>query len=166
MTYYLLRFLDVKTFPGTRTYHQFIPITTTKIGAKRTSEQIEFSATFDLVTVRNLKLKTSHLKVGDYVACVYDDDWYVGVIEIICEEECDIRINFLHPKGPGKPVNCFYWSSVEDVCYIPENDILRKISEPTPQTTKRMKYQITTKDAKEIIKDVELRTARKIIHNN
>ena len=63
---------------STRTYHQFIPITTTKIEGKRTSEQIEFSTTFDLVTVRNLKLKTSHLKVGHYVACVYDGDWYVG----------------------------------------------------------------------------------------
>ena len=166
LTYHLLRFLDVKTFPGTRTYHQFIPLTTRKVGAKRTSEQIEISVAFDLVTDRNLKRKTSHLMVGDHVACVYDDDWYIGVIEITCEEECDIQIKFLHPKDLGKPVNCFYWPSVEDVCYIPENDILRKISEPIPQATERVKYQITPNDAKEIIRDVELRTIRKISPNN
>lgn len=119
-----------------------------------------------MVTERNLKRKTSHLIIGDYVACVYDDDWHIRVIEIICEEECDIHINFLLPKGPGKPVNCFYWPSVEEVCYIPENDILRKISEPIPQDTKRVKYQITSEDAKEIIRDVEIRTIRKISHNN
>ena len=109
-----------------------------KVGPKRTSEQVEISVAFDLVTDGNLKRKTYHLMVEDYAACVYDDDWYIGVIEIICEEECDIQINFLHPKGPGKPVNCFCWSSVEDLCYITENDILWKISEPTTQATRRI----------------------------
>ena len=42
-----------------------------------------------------------------YVICVYDDDWYTDEVEIICEEESVIQINYLHDKGTGKPVNSF-----------------------------------------------------------
>ena len=66
----------------------------------------------------------SCLKIGDYVACIYDHDWFIGKVEIVCEEAGDLQIRFLHPKGPGRPINCFFWPPKEDIWYIPNNDIL------------------------------------------
>ena len=38
---------------------------------------------------------------GDYVTCMYDEDWYIGVIQEVSEEEGDRKVSFMHPKGPG-----------------------------------------------------------------
>ena len=119
---YSLRFLDIKELPGTRSCHQFIPLNTTLIGAKRYSEQVDFTMTFDFSKQRkNINYNitdhnvVSYLKIGDYVACIYDHDWYIGTVEIVCEEEGDLQIRFLHPKGPGRPMNCFFWPPKEDI---------------------------------------------------
>ena len=36
---------------------------------------------------------------------MYDYNWYVGLVEDVCEEEGDVRVSFMHPKGsvPPKP---------------------------------------------------------------
>ena len=132
--------------PGTRSFHQFIPLNTTVIGAKRYSRQVDFTMTFDFSKQRRAK---SYLNIGDYVACIYDHDWYIGIVEMVCEEEGDLQIKFLHPKGPGRPMNCFSWPPKEDICYIPNNDIL-KISAPTPSSKTARKYKISSIDAKSI----------------
>ena len=38
----------------------------------------------------------------------------------------------MHPKGPGRPENYFFWPTREDSCYIPATEILCKISAPIP----------------------------------
>ena len=30
---------------------------------------------------------------------MYDYNWYVGLVEDVCEEEGDVRVSFMHPKG-------------------------------------------------------------------
>ena len=59
---------------------------------------------------------------------------------MVCEEEV------LHLKGPGRPMNCFFWPPKEDICYIPNNDILCKISVPTSSSITARKYKITSFD--------------------
>ena len=43
---YYLKYLDIKALPGTCSFHQFIPLNTTLIGAKRYSRQVDFTMTF------------------------------------------------------------------------------------------------------------------------
>ena len=57
---------------------------------------------------------------------VYNYSWYVGLVEDVCEEQGDVRVSFMHPKGPGRPENCFFWPEREDICHIPESEVLRK----------------------------------------
>ena len=38
---------------------------------------------------------------------MYDKDWYIGAIEEVCDE-VDVKVNFMHPKGPGRPQNAGY----------------------------------------------------------
>ena len=64
-------------------------------------------------------------------------------------EEGDIIVGFMYPKGPGRPENCFFWPLRGDICckYIPEKDILDKISAPIPSKSAR-KYKISPFDTK------------------
>ena len=51
-----------------------------------------------------------------YVACHYDDHWWIGTIIEKCDGGGDIKVNFLHPFGPSKP---FYWPAKQDHCWVP-----------------------------------------------
>ena len=51
-----------------------------------------------------------------------------------------MNISFMHPKGPGRPENCFFWPATKDSCYIPGNDILTKIPVPAPSSKSARKY--------------------------
>ena len=42
----------------------------------------------------------SDLQVGVYVAVVYDDAWYVGLVEELNAKDQEAFINFMHPKNP------------------------------------------------------------------
>ena len=50
---------------------------------------------------------------------MYDYNWYVGLVEDVCEEEGDVRVSFMHPKG-GRPKNCFFCPPRGEICHIPK----------------------------------------------
>ena len=56
----------------------------------------------------------------------------------------------LHFKGPGKPDNCFFWPSAEDICFIQQLAILCSISVPKPATKTAKKYKVSLFNASEI----------------
>ena len=66
----------------------------------------------------------------------------------------------MHPKGPGRPENCFYWPPMVDVCYIPEKDILCSISAPIPSSKSGRKYKLNSLDAKSICTTFERRGSK------
>ena len=35
--------------------------------------------------------------ISEYVACMYDKKWYIGMIQEVCEEEGDKKVSFMHP---------------------------------------------------------------------
>ena len=105
-------------------------------------------------------LEISYLNCGAYIACVYDSDWFIGLVEEVCEEEGDVKVSFLHPKGPGRPKNCFFWPSTEDICYIPQTDILCNISAPKPSSKSARKYKIFSLDAELISINIESRVCK------
>ena len=53
---------------------------------------------------------------GTYVACIYDNYWWIGNIRNVCEEEDDVEITFMHPHGPSES---FKWPRREDNCCVP-----------------------------------------------
>ena len=86
---------------------------------------------------KNAQLKpldSAYYNCGNRIACIYDSHWYIGLVEAVCEEGGDVKVRFMHPKGPGRQENCFYWPSTADICYIPQTDILCKVSAPIPSS--------------------------------
>ena len=39
-------------------------------------------------------------QIGSFVACVYDQSWWIGKVSQVSEEFGDYEINFMHPSGP------------------------------------------------------------------
>ena len=68
---------------------------------------------------------------GTYVACLYDGLWWVGCVPSLSEEHGDYGVTFMQPRGPSK---AFQWPQREDVCWVPAEHILCKITVPTTST--------------------------------
>ena len=44
--------------------------------------------------------ESSTFEVGKYVACMYDEDWYIGIVEARSEEQQDLHIKVeIHAEG-------------------------------------------------------------------
>jgi len=40
--------------------------------------------------------------IFDYVACIYDGTWWIGVVLEKNEEQLDVLIKFMHRRGPSR----------------------------------------------------------------
>ena len=81
----------------------------------------------------------------DYIACIYDDVWWIGLLIESDDKNIDKKIKFLQPHGPCQQ---FTWPNKDDYCWVPDNNIILKVSPPST-TTGRL-YSITEKDFEDI----------------
>ena len=86
--------------------------------------------------------------VGDWVAAVYDDTWYIGKvlrIEPNDEGDLDYEITFMHRTMTSTPK--FKWPTPKpDITPVAKEDILLKIPEPTATGTGRRKIYFILPD--------------------
>lgn len=75
-----------------------------------------------------VETKISNLQPGQYVACIYDNKWWIVNSCDVSLEEHDALINFMHPHGPARS---FFWPSRKDSCWIPEQHIFLSLPAPT-----------------------------------
>ena len=113
------RFSRGNTVPGTRSSHHFVPLSSSKIAHKLTSEDDFYVNThdFDLPTMVEL----SNITPSTYVTCLYDLFWWVGIVSNVDIEQGDVKVDFMHPHGPRKTFN---WPESDDTCYVPTKNIL------------------------------------------
>lgn len=89
------RFASGHTVPGTRSYHYFEPQTANVIAYKRTAEDDVFTGTLNITgESQNVSVSMSTISLNDYVACRYDEKWWIGLVEEVSKEECDFKISF------------------------------------------------------------------------
>ena len=74
------------------------------------------------------------LKIGDYVACTYDFDWYAGIILDISIDNGDVYVKFMHPKGPSM---LFKWHLKENKCWVALNNVIEILKPPKPNQSGR-----------------------------
>ena len=142
----LPRFQSGKTVPGTRIYHHFLPISTNAISFKRTSEDTDVTGIFSFSDERNDIPLVKDIKESDFVSCMYDNNWWIGLVQSVNIEEGDVKVNFMHPHGPNSQ---FHWPSRNDICYVPMDKLLCKISAPITSTGRL--YSINETDFSNII---------------
>ena len=86
-------------------------------------------------------ISLSDLIPGGYVACKYDEHWWLGNICEISEEEQDVKVKFMHPHGPART---YSWPRKEDECWVPLMHIITSIDAPLTSTGQRIKRLIQT----------------------
>ena len=62
--------------------------------------------------------------IGSYVACTFDNIWWIRVVEEASEDEADVKIKLMQ-FNPG--TKTFRWPSKGDKCWIPCTNILTVI---------------------------------------
>ena len=87
-------------------------------------------------------LSTPVLKDGKFIAAVYDDRWYIGIVEKLDSDNGDIFVKFMHPNGPSFS---FFWPKHEDLCWVPSEHILCVVDSPDPLTS-RGGYKFSVKN--------------------
>ena len=88
---------------------------------KRTSENKEPSYVHYF---KNQTKQNSVVQVSDYVSCLYDNKWWVGIIANVDKVEEDVQMKFMHQSSPSRS---FQLSHVDDICWVPNDHILCKI---------------------------------------
>ena len=116
-------FEGVTRIPGTRSFNEFSPIDQYSIEMKRTSGDKEPSYVHNF---KNQTKQNSVVQVLDYVSCLYDNKWWVGIITNVDKEEEDVQVKFMLLSGLGRS---FQWLS-DDICWVPNDHISCKIDIP------------------------------------
>ena len=143
------RYSKSKTISGTRSHHCFIPLTETSLEIKRLSTYSVGTKVFlggvhpNCSSVMTNVPNFVECQPGIYIACIYDEEWYVGLITETSEECRDVYVKFmkrfnelmlLWPQGYGNE------------CWIPFEDIICITSSPEPQGSRARQFKIKSTD--------------------
>eukprot|EP00795_Rhopilema_esculentum_P001888 gene1888-biopygen10418 len=134
------RLSQAKTVPGTRSFHQFIPISSSIIGAKRVSEEVDFALRFSF---GEEQLEGVEARVGQFVVCNYDELYWAGMLIEVDNDMHDVNVKFMHPSLPSTSLK---WPKRDDTCWVPKTKILFKIEPPTLSTHTGRQYILDGKD--------------------
>ena len=110
------RLTTAETIDGTRSYHCFRPNGETKLELYTLSAD-EIFVVKNLYASKDLFVDIDCLKIGHYVAAVYEGQWYPSLILEINWDQRDLLVKSMHNSGYDK--NCFFWSPRDDRSYVP-----------------------------------------------
>jgi hypothetical protein len=87
---------------------------------------------------------TNDYQPGRYIACIYDNEWYIGTIVERSEEQNDVFVKFMKR---AKNSNALSWpKDSHNECWVPFQDIISLISAPEMQGHGGRQYRITNED--------------------
>lgn len=152
------RYTSAKTVTGTRSHHSYIPIANGKLEMRRISEDV----TFSIVSVRNsdetvetsatpgheISEDFSCYQPGQYVACVYDANWYVANIIERSDEHNDVYCHFM--KRSNMTLSWPAENRQNPPCWIPFQDIICRINAPEIQGRSARHYKLVPADVERI----------------
>ena len=141
--------------PGTRLFHQYDVLDESTVLVKRCSEDLEYSLKHNLLGIQQ-KHTSICIESSDYVACVYESKWWVGLVIEVDRENQNVLTKFMEPHGPPRS---FHWPEHrDDICWVPMAHVLAKVEVPT--TASGRQYHLSSKD----LMIVERKFAEQIKH--
>ncbi len=106
--------LDPKTVDGTRSFHQFVPLSSFVIGCKRVSSDQDYSLEFDF----REEFIPITLISNTFFACVIDNQWFPVFVTAVKEEEKELEAIILSCQTINKK-KFFEWPNVASTTFIP-----------------------------------------------
>ena len=94
---FLPRIQGTCAVPGTSSFHQFVPVGEHTIATKRCSDDNSFVLIHSLYCQA---FNVENVHINDFVSCLYENTWWIGLVMEIDNEQTDVRVKFMHPHGP------------------------------------------------------------------
>ena len=154
------RFESTKTVAGTRSHHRFVPVDNLRtVNMYRLSGDPFYTAVLvsAVASVEQLLKGTTEMitpAVGQYVAAIYDNEWYVGMVTERSEEHGDVTINFM---SRNINTNIIAWPSHKDECAVPLQNVLCLISTPAVSGSTGRQYKLSQDNVTLIMQKYEAR---------
>ena len=132
------RFKLAKSIPGTRSFHQYIPLNKSTISCKRVSNSLpgDHDLVFEFFQTVN---QLADVKMSSYILCIYDSFRWVGFVIDTDDENKDAQVKFMHPHYPSPS---YHWPQREDICWIPYLKIVTVIDPPSLTSVGARQYKI------------------------
>ena len=54
------------------------------------------------ISLSRVQIEDNTLQISSFVACTYDEKWWLGMVAQISYKFGEYNINFMHPSGSGK----------------------------------------------------------------
>ena len=146
------RYKRADTVPGTRSFHQFIPISDSIIGAKYVSDD-QYHAVQFVFNIVHLLGPGDTLSPSQFVVCLYDRQYWVGIMMEVSTENLDVKIKFMHPKLPTPSLK---WPSCDDLGWALNVHVCRVVSPPELSSQTARMYYFNTSECEKIEKTIAL----------
>lgn len=137
-----------KTVSGTRSHHCFIPTSEGSLEMRRLSADDVCSTVLlgenQESSFPNKSLPDSDdFQPGKYIACMYDQEWYIGNIVERSEENNDVYVKFMKRSQN----TALSWpQDRRNECWVPFQDILCTVSVPELQGHGGRQYKLSPTD--------------------
>jgi hypothetical protein len=127
------RMENAKTVAGSRSHHKFVPVgehdlRMYHLSTDDTSTLI--TATVPMQESHHVPIVAADLSPGKYVCVIYDDVWYIAIVEDVSHLHEDANVRFMYRV---ESTNTLYWPQREDNCNIPFVDVHVLCCVPTPE---------------------------------
>lgn len=113
---------------------------------KRTSLDPNFSLVVDMASLE-IHTNPRIFNVRNFVACNYDQKWYVGIIKESDKLNQDYFVKFMPPHGPSQS---FVWPIRNDVCWLPPQHIICIVGSRSLMSS-RGQYKLAESDVDKIL---------------
>ena len=137
------RYKRADTVPRARSFHQFISVSDSIIGAKYVSDDQYYAIQFDFNIVHLLWPGDTLFSPSQFAVCLYDRQYWVRTVEV-STENLDVKVKFMHPKLPT-PLK---WLSLGDLCWVPNVHVFRVVSPPDLSSQTARMYYFNTASVK------------------
>ena len=142
------RFASAQTISGTHLHHCFLPVYEAELQMKRISAGTDFTVVSSGTPSAANQIPLDHLQPGQYIACMYDRQWYISCITEHSEEHSDILVNFTKHSSTG----LLSWPSAsrQDKCWVPYQHIICLASASELQGHSARFYKLKLEDQMQV----------------
>ena len=122
------RFEEAVAVVGTHRFHAFIPLTKGQVKTKYYS--FSDNSVTHKVQVSSGDEDVLFEEIVGYVACAYNNEWWMACVLSKDQVEEEVKVSFLHPSGPSQS---FTYPRKADILIVPNKFILCQLH-PTTST--------------------------------
>lgn len=121
-------------------------LTKDKAPARRTlsDENHQLDSSSNTQQIPELSREISY-SIDEYVAAHYCNQWYIGEIQDVDDDDKEIEVSFMQSKK-----RLFQWPTPPDIIWVKYNDVISKIAAPSASGKSRRMFSMKAGDRERV----------------